>query len=214
MNEYIRSALAERYNLKSRDMGEFRKIKKNIYRIECECYEIEGVGNLFFIDMKAMMGMMKMESMVLTPLWKDVSFCNFDLVEAAGNTTLIFEMYRTALHEDDLGSFAGLKEKYRNIENAQTDSGWYDAMKLSCCLAKKGKSLGVEKDRVIADYLDKYMQLLEQAADCDPEAKKAAVRCYTDRLVTEGGVAVDTMKQMLGPEKTAKLIRSYMYGID
>ena len=213
MKEIILYKISRLYQLEKKEMGALAHIHKGVYDFSCETYEIKGVGNLFFINMKAMMGLMKMETAIITPLQKDLSFCNYDVVKAMGNETYIFEMYDSSLKKTDLSAFEPIKEKYSHLPEYRTESRWYDALKLDSCIGKKGKKITAEAEKMIEECVDQYLSLLQEASDCDPEAKKAAVAGYVDRLISEGGVAVDSMKKIIGEEKTATLVRQFMYGL-
>ena len=213
MKEIILEKLNRQYSISKRDMSDLSTIKKGMYRFDCEAYEIKDIGNLFFIDMTAMFGLMKMETAVITPLHKDLSFCNFDIVKAMGNETYMFEMYRSAIKEMDLKDFEALKEKYAHLEHYETAPRWYDEWKLSSCLYKKGKKITAEGEQMMNDCLDVYLALLAKAKKCDPEKKAGEVRKYVDRLLGEGGAAVDSMNKIIGTEKTTRLVKDFMYGV-
>ncbi len=59
-----------------------------------------------------------------------------------------------------------------------------------------------------------YLGLLRQTPACGKEEKRAATAAYVDGLLTNGGPAVDSMKKIIGPEKTARLVRAFMYGLE
>ena len=63
------------------------------------------------------------------------------------------------------------------------------------------------------DCLSFYLDYLSKAPECDPDAKKEKNRAYAEWLLSEGGVAVDSMKKIIGEEKTSRLIREYMYAV-
>ena len=63
------------------------------------------------------------------------------------------------------------------------------------------------------DCLSFYLDCLSKAPGCDPDVKKEKNRAYAERLLSEGGVAVDSMKKISGEEKTSRLIREYMYAV-
>ncbi|MBR4462541.1 MAG: hypothetical protein IKS51_08190 [Erysipelotrichaceae bacterium] len=213
MKEKILEELKKRYTLTQKDMQGLQKIKKGTTNIDCDTYEIEGVGNLFLMNMKAMLGAMKMETYVITPFSKDLSFCNIDTVQAMGNDMCLFEMYKTSLHDEDLSVFEPIKEKYKDLPEYDGGEHWYDSVRLSSSIGKKGKKIMAEGNGMLEDCLIAYLDLLEKALDCDPEAKKEEVRKYVDRLIAEGGMAVDGLSKMIGKEETTKLIRDYMYNI-
>ncbi|MBR0138553.1 MAG: hypothetical protein IJM15_09090 [Erysipelotrichaceae bacterium] len=211
MKELIKREIEKRYTLKPREMGDLKTIKKSVYHFECESYEIEGIGNLFFIDLKAMLGLMKMETAVITPVYRDLSFCNLDTVSAAGNNTAMFEMYKTSLRDEDLSGFEAIREKYAHLPDYKSEPRWYDEMKLSSCIAKKGRKMAEKQQMMLEECLEQYLKELEKAPQCDPQEKIAANRKYADRLVSEGGVAVDSLTKIIGAEKCSELIKNYMY---
>ena len=213
MKDYIIRELSNTYQLLPVNMGKLAEIKKGFTNFHCETYQIKDVGNLFFIEMKAMFGLMKMNTAVITPVQKDLSFCNFDAVHAMGNDTFIFEMYRTCIEETDLSAFKAVREKYRDSADYQAQPRWYDSWRLSAYLAKKGKGKSEEQEQMMKDCLSFYLDYLSKAPECDPDAKKEKNRAYAERLLSEGGVAVDSMKKIIGEEKTSRLIREYMYAV-
>ncbi len=213
MKEKILEELQKRYKLIQKDMQGLEKIKKGTTHVDCDTYEIEGVGNLFLMNMKAMLGAMKMETYVITPFHKDLSFCNIDTVQAMGNDMCLFEMYQTSLRDEDLSGFETLKETYKDLPEYDGGEHWYDSVRLSSSIGKKGKKIMAEGNRMLEECLMEYLDLLEKAPDCDPEKKKEEVRNYVDRLISEGGMAVDGLSKMIGSEKTTELIRNYMYDI-
>ena len=213
MKDTIIKKLNERYTLEKRNMGDLANIHKGMFNFDSEAYEIKGIGNLFFMDMKAMLGLMKMETAVITPLEKDLSFCNFDIVKAMGNYTGMFEMYRTSIKETDLSAFEEIRKKYNDLPDYQTESRWYDEFKLSSCITKKGKKIDAKTEVMLEECLNLYLDLLAKAPDCDPQEKKEKTAVYVNRLINEGGAAVDSMNKLIGNELTAKLIREFMYHI-
>ena len=214
MKDTIIKKLNERYTLEKREMGELGKIHKGMFQFDSEAYEIKDIGNLFIMDMKAMLGLMKMETIVITPLMKDLSFCNLDAVKAAGNYTGMFEMYDTALKVTDLSSFDTIRKKYSDLPDYQAESRWYDEYRLSSCIAKKGKKIDVETEAMLEECLDLYLDLLDKVPSCDPNKKKEKTAIYVNRLINEGGAAVDSMNKLIGKELTSKLIKEFMYHID
>ncbi len=214
MKEYALNQLKQKYGLKKRNMGDLAVIKKGMYRFDSEAYEIEGVGNLFIIEMKAMLGLMKMETIVLTPVEKDLSFCNLDTIDAMGNTTSMFEMYDTCIKAADLSSFDPVKEKYAHLQDYESSPRWYDEYKLSSCIAKKGKKIKDEAEGMLKECFGLYLELLDKAEDCNPSRKKEKNKVYAEGLLSNGGAAVDSMNKIIGPEKTSELIRKFMYAVD
>ena len=213
MIEAVYRQVKKNYTLVQRDMGDLKELKKGVYRFVFEAYEVKDVGNLFFIDMSAMLGLMKMETAVLTPIQRDLSFVNLDVVHAMGNDTYLFEMYDTSLAKTDLSCFDPLKEKYASLPPYETKPRWYDSWRLSPSIGKRGKKISTQGEKMLTEHLNLYLRLLGEAPACDPEKKREKNRGYVDRLLAEGGPAVDSMKKLLGEEKTEELIRRSMYDV-
>ena len=66
---------------------------------------------------------------------------------------------------------------------------------------------------MLLDCLRQYLDVLDAAPECDADAKRAQNRIYVDRLLREGGMAVDNMKKIIGVEKTERLVRTFMYDV-
>ena len=213
LKEYILEKLEKEYRLEKRDLGDYAKISKLVVNFINEAWRIEGVGNLFAMDMSAMFGLMKMETLVLCPEEKDLSFLSCDGIHVSGNDTVIMEMDRSALHEEDLSVFEPLKEKYAYLEDYQAEPRWYDSYHLSSTICKKGKKQTADLEAFGREYIDIYLQALKDAPVCDPEAKRQATADYAQRLIREGGVAVDGMTKMIGANRTEKLVAEYMFHI-
>ena len=81
-----------------------------------------------------------------------------------------------------------------------------DTRKVSSWLAARGEEM-------LEEHLNEYLRLLAQAPACDPGEKRERNRRYVDRLLAEGGAAVDSMKKLLGEEKTDRLIRRFMFDV-
>ena len=214
MKNKIIEKLKQNYELEKRDMQELTHIKKGLYCFDCQAYTIKGIGNLFFIDMKAMFGLMKMNTTVITPYYKDLSFCNLDLIKVLSNSTGMFEMYKSSIKDTDLSGFEEIKNKYEYLNNYETSPRWYDEFKLDSSIAKKGKNIDKDIDQMMSDCLDEYLKLLNKVEDCDPELKKKEVKKYVDRLLSEGGAAIDSMNKIIGTASTEKLVREFMYNVD
>ena len=58
--------------VKKRDMGAFATIKRSGMRFDLTSYEWNGIGYLSTIETKGFLGLMKMESLIFTPLEMDV----------------------------------------------------------------------------------------------------------------------------------------------
>lgn len=212
MKKMVIDKLSSKYTLEKRDMSDLSHIKSAVSTFDCDAYTTKGIGNLFFINMNSIFSLMKMESTVITPIYKDLSFGNFDIVDVMNRQTMIFEIFQSSINKNDLSSYKTISDKYSYLNNHELSSSWYDELKL-ISLSKKGKNIRSDGMMMLEECVDLYIELLDKAENCDPEMKKQEIRKYVDRLLNEGGVAVDAMKKMIGKDKTEILVRKYMYDI-
>lgn len=212
MKKMVIDKLSSKYTLEKRDMSDLSHIKSAVSTFDCDAYTIKGIGNLFFINMNSIFSLMKMESMVITPIYKDLSFGNFDIVDVMNRQTMIFEIFQSSINKNDFSSYKTISDKYSYLNNYELSASWYDELKL-ISLSKKGKNIRSDGMKMLEECVDLYIELLDKAENCDPEMKKQEIRKYVDRLLNEGGVAVDAMKKMIGKDKTEILVRKYMYDI-
>lgn len=196
MKKMVIDKLSSKYTLEKRDMSDLSHIKSAVSTFDCDAYTTKGIGNLFFINMNSIFSLMKMESTVITPIYKDLSFGNFDIVDVMNRQTMIFEIFQSSINKNDLSSYKTISDKYSYLNNHELSSSWYDELKL-ISLSKKGKNIRSDGMMMLEECVDLYIELLDKAENCDPEMKKQEIRKYVDRLLNEGGIAVDAMKKMI-----------------
>ena len=80
----ILGALEGRYPLEKQDIGADARLSKSGMVFETESYAVKGLGHLCVLRMKAFLGLMKMETVVLAVKEKDLPLFNLDWVSAAG----------------------------------------------------------------------------------------------------------------------------------
>ena len=84
MQEVIISGMQSLYGLEHVPGNVHTKIDKNGMHFVITTYKVKGFGYLSVIDMKAMFGLMKMESVVLNAEYKDLPLFSADYIQAAG----------------------------------------------------------------------------------------------------------------------------------
>lgn len=211
MKTRILNELNNNFTLTKADMGDLADIKKGMFHFKNEMYRIEGIGSFFFMDMSGMLGAMKMQTAVIMPQYRDLSFCNIDAIHAMGKDTMMFEMYRSYIEETDLSSFKPIHEKYKDLDPYVSEPRWYDSWRLESTISKSGKKCADRHMEMMAECLHAYLDLLKKAPECDYDAKQAKNSEYVEQLLANGGVAVDNLRKMIGEEKTNELVRRYMF---
>ena len=211
------SALSRSFNLKKLDLGEDAHLKKSGMAFDTQAWEIEGIGHLCIMRMKAFLGLMRMETVVIAPTAVDLPLFNADWVRAAGTETQIAEFYDTQLEPWPYGSqavFHEMLDRYGTLPNVEgTQTHWYDSILYSCSCHKKGGKLAEQFSALAQDYIDAFATQLAAAPACDAEAKAAKVRDFAQTLFTQGGPAVNQMTKLFGAETARRMVVGAMYGV-
>ena len=205
------SPIEKKYKVTERNIGRYSVMKKSGMKFQISAYEIEGIGNMSYFTMTAMFGLMKMQTVVFTPLTVDAPLFSFDYINAMGNETLMLELYRTQLGDIDVTALDEVKARYLALPDHDLGSHWYDHLKMSPTLAKKGKKLTAEYQKLCEEFFRAYIGVLGSSVPCDRAEKQAKVRDYTNGLLHHGGPATDQFRKLFGEEATVELFTKYIF---
>lgn len=211
MLNYMLEQFQKEYKVIQRDLGEFARIDQKGMHFQIRAYEIEGAGNLCIMDMKAMLGLMKMQTVVFTPLYLDAPMYSDDVISVMGTDTLILELYNTLIGDWDESMLEEAKKQGEDLPDHDPGVHWYDGLRLKSSVFKKGKKIHRRLEEFICQYTDVYMSQLKQAAPCQEDEKRQKTAQYVEGLIANGGPAVDQFTKMLGKEKTCQFLRSIMF---
>lgn len=204
-------ALKNRVRLQPRDIGAFAALRAGGMRFSICAYDLSGIGALSTVSMTAMLNLMRMETLVLTPLERDAPLLSCDLVRVAGRDTLLLELYDTQLAPIDTDALDAVKAAYAALPDHDLGTHWYDPLKLPPSLAKRGRKLWAQAAPLADAYLAAYLDLLSAAPPCARAEKQARVRAYVDGLLQNGGPSTDQFKKLIGEERTAALFRQVIF---
>lgn len=214
MKELILRELRRRYAVRQRDTEPYRVLKKSGMTFTISAYRVEGLGSMSVIDMSAMLGLMKMESFLLTAEEKDVPLFSGDFIRAAGKCTLLEEFYDNMLSPLDAESAAAyrrVKARYAHLPAYETGRRWYDDIRYDFTLGATGKSLQAQKEEITAAYLAAYLANAARAPEADSAAKKAKTAAYVDGLFAHGGPAVDQFKKLFGEQTAREIFEKHVF---
>lgn len=214
MKDLILQKLRADYTVAARDTGRFAVMKKNGMKFVISSYEIRGFGSMSVIEMSAILGLMKMESFILTAETKDLPLFSGDFIRAAGRCTLLEEFYDTMiapLPEASAEGFRRVKARYADLPSFKTEPRWYDSIRYDFTLGASDKSLKTLKETITAEYWEAYREAAARADDADPAEKKARTRVYVDGLFRNGGPAVNQFKKLFGEETARELFEKYIF---
>jgi hypothetical protein len=214
MTDKLLDAIREIYSLCEVDAGEFSTLKANGMRFSVRAYHAEGLGHVSVMTAKGFLGLMKMDTLMVVPKEKDLPLYSYDRIYAMGNDTLIVELYNTLTEALDLSALDHVKAKFSHLSERDPGAHWYDSIKLPQSLSKKGKkNQTTHFDALAAEHFDGYLNAL--ARDVSDGAKKQALSArYVSGLLSQGGPSTDVFKKALGEEKTAKLFKKVLFGLN
>lgn len=212
----ILELIKQRHNLEEKEIGEFKTFKAKGMKFVCEAYNAEGLGHVSVMQAKGFFGLMKMDTLVISPENKDLPLLSYDRIVAMGNDNLIIELYDTMGEEKtDFTLINSIKNKYtllpERFEAGEEPKHWYDDIRLPETTSKKGKKKQKTGfDAYAAEYIYSYLSL--SAMECDPKEKKARTDVYVNGLLTQGGPATDVFKKEFGDEKTSDILKTVLFG--
>ena len=178
-------------------------------------YRAEGLGHVSAMVASGFFGLMKMDTLIITPTAVDMPLFSYDRVLAMGNDTLIFELYDTLLDKTDLTALEKVKAGAKALPDHDLGAHWYDSIKLAVSLSKKGKKAHTPAfDETAKAYLNAYLTACKTAAPADADAKREKASVYVEGLLQNGGPSTDVFKKGIGEEKTAELFRKTLFGTE
>ena len=204
--------LGEKYILTELDAGEFSTLKASGMKFSVKAYHAEGLGHVSVMSAKGFFGLMKMDTLMIVPKNVDLPLYSYDRIYAFGNDTLIVELYDTLIHAPDLSSLEKVKAGYGNLQERDPGTHWYDDIKLSESISKKGKKAEEKQfDDLALEHFKAYLDA--DAYMVEDVAKKAELSSrYVNGLLEQGGPSTDVFKKQLGEEKTRKLFEQVLFG--
>lgn len=196
------------------DAGDASHIKAGPMRFAIRHFTLEGIGHLVIMQGSAMLGLMKMDTVILAPTHRDAPLYSYDRIRAMGNDTLLVEYYDTfvdpALRE---GWMPEGTPSLSDIPDHDLGKHWYDGLKLPCSISKRAKGVGGRFDDFYVRSLSAYIQALIAAPEVDPARKRAKTAAYVDGLFENGGPSTDAFVKALGKEKAQALFYTVIFGL-
>ena len=222
MTDRFLRILDERFPLIKIPCDEFASLKVSGMKFKIEAYSAMGLGHVSVMKASGFFGLMKMETLMITPVDLDLPIYSYDRIHALGNDTLIIELYDTTFEKYDDRAIRSIGEELRSIKKyfssiPDRDPGehWYDSIKFEESISKKGK-------RAHTPDLDKLAELYFQTCfwrrrgrpTYSKDYKRDKINAYVNGLLEHGGPSTDVFKKALGEKKTKKLFKKVLFGIE
>jgi len=162
---------------------------------------------------KGFFGLMKMDTLIVNPLEKDMPLYSYDRIYAMGNDTLIGEIYDTMTECISLDAVEEVNKKYAFIPDRDPGVHWYDTIRLSSSISKKDKTKNSEvMDKLAFEHFRAYFDIgYPDVVNKEAKIEKAAY--YVNGLLKNGGPSTDAFIKSIGAEKTAELFHKVLFGV-
>lgn len=215
MTDKMLEKLGEKYALKEVDPGEFANLKANRMKFTVSAYDAEGMGRVSVMKAKGFFGLIKMDTVIVTPYDVDLPLYSYDRMKMFGADILISEMYDTTVSEGfDASEIDKINAAYADLTDRDPGNHWYDSIRLTQSVSKTGKKPQAERmDSLAIAHFEAWLSSGAPAVE-DAAAKRERTEYYVNGLLTGGGPSTDVFKKSLGDEKTAKLFISVLFGLD
>ena len=207
-----------RFPLTKRDAGEYARFSASPLAVTLDWYEANGLGNVSVLHGKAMLGLMRMDTLVINSVERDVPLFSYDYISAMGNHTLLVEYYDTLLAPAafDPSTLQAVRDGIATLPDHDLGEHWYDYMKLPASFAKRTKKAALPRlNGAFLSALDAYLALAGQKpllSEADMRQKQDKAAAYVEGLLEKGGPSTDAFKQALGGEKTEDLFTRIVFG--
>ncbi len=208
---YLLDLINQKYPLQKKEVGEFAKMKVSGMTFDISAYEAKGLGSVSIMTAKMPLNIMRMNTLIITPIEMDLPLLSYDRILALGNDTFYTEFYNTIVGSFDASALDEVKKKYDHIPDHYPAPNWYDEMRLPQSTFKKTKK-NPEFDTAIAELLTAYLESkAEKTADIDTKRKKN--EDYVYGLIKNGGPSTNVFMKKYGPEKTSELFEKVIFGL-
>lgn len=219
MRDRMIARWAGEFALTERDLGPNARLRVGPMTFTLRQWQAAGVGNLSVMSGGTLLGLMKMDTVIFTPLERDAPLFSYDRIRVLGNDTMLVELYDTqvdgpACLAGPLAELEGLKEALGDIGAYSPGPRWYDAIRLPQSLAKKGRGAADRLDRAAGQAAGIYSAMLKQAPACGRAEKRARTLEYVQGLLTNGGASTDLFVKKLGQARTEEIFRGILFGVD
>ena len=191
--------LAENCGFSVSDPEEVQELKVSGMKFHIRTYKAPELGHVSVMKATGFFGLMKMDTLIITPTHKDMPLFSYDRVLAMGNDTLIFELYDTLLGSIDLSALDAVKQSAAYLPDHDLGTHWYDSIKLPQSLSKRGKKAhSTSFDATASHYLAKYLAAAKLAPVCEAAPKREKASVYVEGLLQNGGPSTDVFKKSIG----------------
>lgn len=199
------AVLKERFALKDVTPDTYRTMGSTMMRFCLEQYEAEGLGNLCVLKTRAMLGLMKLVTVVVTPnTGKNVPFLLIDTMDMGKKHLCYVEYYDCTADGADRDLLLAAGAPYADVAEYAEKPAWYVSERMKGSLIKTGDKARLEQ--MAMDALTAYR---EQAAAAPVKAENIdGLKAFQQRMVKEGNPSTAALTRTLGKEGAEAFFRT------
>ena len=199
------AVLKERFTLREITPEKYRTMGSLMMRFRLEQYEAEGLGNLCVLRTRAMLGLMKLVTVVVTPnTGKNVPFLLIDTMDMGKKHLCYVEYYDCTAEGADRDLLLAAGAPYADIADYAERPAWYVSERMEGSLIKTGEKARLEQMAV--DALTAYREQAA-AAPVKPE-NLTKLKAFQERMIKEGNPSTAALTKTLGKEGAEAFFRT------
>lgn len=200
------------FELEAIDIKEYSNIKVGPMKFNIQCFDIKGVGRLSFMQGKALFGLMKMDTIILTAVKKDIPLINYDRIKSFGSDVLIIDAYNTCDTLKQYPNLLAIKNTIANLDKYELKPNWYDSLRMEESIAVKSKKSEI-LDTAAINYFTEVASIINTADSIEIDKKSALQASYVNGLLENGGASTNMFVKHIGSDKTKELYNNYLFGV-
>lgn len=185
-----------------------------IMRFTCRQYDLEGFGNLFTMDTRAMGRLMKLTTLVFTPsAGGEVPFLLIDTMEMKQKHLAYVEYYDCTARGASLPESEGQGAEYAALPDYAEKPAWYVAKRTPYSLIKGGEGADAGAlDSMVRTCLERYLRAA-RTAECGP-ANLESLRAFQRDMLTLGNPSSATLEKVLGRAGAETMFRTAIMPVE
>jgi len=219
MRTQVFQLLGKTFQIKKLDLREYAKIRGNKVTFELERYRAQGLGNIAYVTATGFFGLFRMETLVITPLDRDVPMMIADKVMIMGTNELVIELYDTLIDKKLLDSeyikkMDGHRAAASDLKDNKLAEKEYDNLKLSPSVSKIGIMKKAALDSLFRSYMNEFAQMAKEAPEVGNSVEKTVLQeALMNQFIEKGNPFADVFKRTLDEDKVRLLFSRFIFGI-
>lgn len=197
--------LQDKFALKEITPEKYQTMGGPLMRFFLEQYDAEGLGNLCVLKTKAMLGLMQLVTVVVTPSsGKNVPFLLIDTMDMGKKHLCYVEYYDCTADGADKDKLLAASAPYADVADYAEKPAWYVKERMAGSLIKTG-----DRARLEQMALDALKAYVAQAAAAPVKAENLpGLRAFQQRMIREGNPSTAALTRTLGQEGAETFFRT------